>query len=1185
MPADPVVGSSVMTTTSTAIVTTPAIFTSAPAITNNYITYSIPGIFHTTDRGSNYVSSDLFYKQIDKIYDSIDSRVDDIHENEDYSSSFETEQLLVTGNAEVVGSLEVGGSLYLDNYTPTSTTNRLYTQAGSLYWNGVAVGGGGAVNLTDLLDVDITTPAVGNVLMFDGADWVNVATSSLGISGGGAGSVTSVAASVPTGFTISGSPVTSSGILAIGYDAGYEGLRSASSSAWNTFYDTPSNRVAAGTGLGWVGNTLSVQDNYILNTGDSISGNLNFSGTAANIALASNYLSGDGDDEGIFIDNNGNVGVGTSTPNNGFVVVGNTLFGGDVNVTGDFSIFGTSILATTSISRLALSGVLLDTTMNVGMGGQLLMTTGTGTQWVSTSTLGFGSSFSNSAQLSILLSDETGIGTAVFSDSPVLTTPNLGTPSTLVGTNITGTASGLTAGNVTTNANLTGAITSVGNAASLGLFTSASLLGALTDETGTGSSVFSISPTFTGITNFDDLVGTNATFISATTSALAVASLTTGRIPFVSTAGRLVDDVNFVFAVTTGNLGIGTSTPSSKLDVYTSNTNPGFETVTVANMHPNGKSTIKVQGDSQYMGFGVYNSNFPVAALRNISAFGGSGSVLIASNVSIASGGSDDIRFSPGGYLSEQMRLTAAGNLGLGTTSPGSKLTVNGSAFITGTTTTNNLAVSALTTGRVVFSATSGRLIDDANLTFTGTDLMLGGSAGLQMNDVLINRGAANRLDLASGDSFNLVLGSIAFSGTTTITASSTNRSYSFGELAGATFTTTNLNNIALGYEAGRFSSTTNVSNNFYAGYRAGYANTGSSSILIGYNAGNAMTGSYNIVLGEESGRSINGTYNYLIGHNVGSFLRGSNNVALGGRALAGVGSPFTVNNNVAIGYRAGFSVDGGANNNILLGYQAADNLVTGANNIIIGYNIDAVTTSASNTLNIGNIIYANNVDGAGTTVSTGNVGIGTSTANSKLSVDGTIFASNLVGGATNLTVDANGQIIRDPSDVRLKTNVRDIENALDTVLQLRGVRYQWLDPMRFGPQDEIGFIAQEVDLIVPEVVSKGGDYWSLNSKNLIAVVVEAIKEIWDKVQQQDERLNALEAENAALHNRLLQLEASDSNNNESVQPEDTDEEEVPAPEEGSNEDPDPQPEVTESENETAEQVVVPDDGSDSETE
>ena len=45
--------------------------------------------------------------------------------------------------------------------------------------------------------------------------------------------------------------------------------------------------------------------------------------------------------------------------------------------------------------------------------------------------------------------------------------PALGTPTALIGTNITGTAAGLTAGNVTTNANLTGDVTSVGNATSI----------------------------------------------------------------------------------------------------------------------------------------------------------------------------------------------------------------------------------------------------------------------------------------------------------------------------------------------------------------------------------------------------------------------------------------------------------------------------------------------------------------------------------------------------------------------------------------------------------------------------------------------------------------------------------------------------------------------------------------------
>jgi hypothetical protein len=101
----------------------------------------------------------------------------------------------------------------------------------------------------------------------------------------------------------------------------------------------------------------------------------------------------------------------------------------------------------------------------------------------------------SSANLATAVTDETGSGALVFATSPTLVTPALGTPSALVGTNITGTAAGLTAGNVTTNANLTGAVTSVGNATSLGSFTSAQLAGALTDETGSGSAVFATSPT------------------------------------------------------------------------------------------------------------------------------------------------------------------------------------------------------------------------------------------------------------------------------------------------------------------------------------------------------------------------------------------------------------------------------------------------------------------------------------------------------------------------------------------------------------------------------------------------------------------------------------------------------------------------------------------------------------------
>lgn len=69
-----------------------------------------------------------------------------------------------------------------------------------------------------------------------------------------------------------------------------------------------------------------------------------------------------------------------------------------------------------------------------------------------------------SAQLAGVISDETGSGALVFSNSPTLVTPALGTPASGVATNLTGVASGLEAGTVTSIGNLTGEIISTNRA-------------------------------------------------------------------------------------------------------------------------------------------------------------------------------------------------------------------------------------------------------------------------------------------------------------------------------------------------------------------------------------------------------------------------------------------------------------------------------------------------------------------------------------------------------------------------------------------------------------------------------------------------------------------------------------------------------------------------------------------------
>ncbi len=124
------------------------------------------------------------------------------------------------------------------------------------------------------------------------------------------------------------------------------------------------------------------------------------------------------------------------------------------------------------------------------------------------------------------------------------------------------------------------------------------------------------------------------------------------------------------------------------------------------------------------------------------------------------------------------------------------------------------------------------------------------------------------------------------------------------------------------------------------------------------------------------------------------------------------------------------------------------------------------------------------------------NLGLGTTTPNQKLVVAGTIQSTALLGGATTLSTDASGNIIRTPSDQRLKENILPIVSALDKVSRLQGVTFDWIDKNRFGTQTEIGLIAQQVEQVVPEVVLSGGDYKSVNYPNLVALLIEAVKEI-----------------------------------------------------------------------------------------
>ena len=129
------------------------------------------------------------------------------------------------------------------------------------------------------------------------------------------------------------------------------------------------------------------------------------------------------------------------------------------------------------------------------------------------------------------LAEYTGTGTGVFvrATSPTLVTPALGTPSALVGTNITGTATAFTASNVTTNANLTGGVTSVGNAATV--VTNANLTGGVT-SVGNAATVITNANLTGGVTSVGNAatVITNANLTGEATSTGNAVTLTNSAV-------------------------------------------------------------------------------------------------------------------------------------------------------------------------------------------------------------------------------------------------------------------------------------------------------------------------------------------------------------------------------------------------------------------------------------------------------------------------------------------------------------------------------------------------------------------------------------------------------------------------------------------------------------------------------
>ena len=130
-------------------------------------------------------------------------------------------------------------------------------------------------------------------------------------------------------------------------------------------------------------------------------------------------------------------------------------------------------------------------------------------------------------------------------------------------------------------------------------------------------------------------------------------------------------------------------------------------------------------------------------------------------------------------------------------------------------------------------------------------------------------------------------------------------------------------------------------------------------------------------------------------------------------------------------------------------------------------------------------------------TIRSGNVGIGTTTPTARLHVVGDLTI-------TGTTRKPGGGTWTNSSDAQLKKNVKPLEAALDKLLQLRGVRFEWRNPKKMGnlTGPQLGLIAQDVEKVFPEWVSTGPDgYKELTIRGFEALTIEALRELKTEIE------------------------------------------------------------------------------------
>lgn len=216
---------------------------------------------------------------------------------------------------------------------------------------------------------------------------------------------------------------------------------------------------------------------------------------------------------------------------------------------------------------------------------------------------------------------------------------------------------------------------------------------------------------------------------------------------------------------------------------------------------------------------------------------------------------------------------------------------------------------------------------------------------------------------------------------------------------------------------------------------------------------------------------------------------------------------------NVSLVTNGNITMSVGGTSNVLLakttgvdvaGTLAATSTVTGGNLLLLNSYAGA-TEGAQITL-----AYANT---SGITAGGANTWtVDVATANSfrifRNTAGSSLVALDINESTGNFTVTgnilcANDVVAYSSSDSRLKENIVPIENALDKIKKISGVMFDWKDGHEIDRKHDTGLIAQEVEEVLPEVVvTKPSGYKAVRYEKIMGLVVQAIKELSDQVDE-----------------------------------------------------------------------------------